>query len=88
MSVSLANELGLTVPRDASRVQLSTANGVISAPMITVGSVSLNGATVANLDVVVIDSMAGNGLLGLNFLNNFNIDIDQANAEMTLRRRN
>ncbi|HEX7026353.1 MAG TPA: TIGR02281 family clan AA aspartic protease [Gammaproteobacteria bacterium] len=87
LSTSLANELGLAVPRDTPQVRLSTANGVISAPMITVDTISLNGATVANLDVVVLDNIGGNGLLGLNFLNNFNIDIDQANAEMTLRRR-
>lgn len=86
-SAALARQLGFSVPRDAPRVQLSTANGIISAPMITVDSISINGATVANLDVVVIDNMNGNGLLGLNFLNHFNIDIDQANAEMTLRRR-
>lgn len=87
VSANLARELGFRVPADAPRVQLNTANGVIMAPMITVDSLSVNGATVANLDVVVIDNMNGNGLLGLNFLNHFNIDIDQLNAEMTLRRR-
>lgn len=87
VSAGLARELGFRVPPDAPRVQLTTANGVIMAPMIKVDSVSVNGATVANLDVVVIDDMNGNGLLGLNFLNHFNIDIDQVNAEMTLRKR-
>lgn len=87
VSTALAQELGFRVPPDAPRVRLTTANGVIMAPMITVDSVGVNGATVANLDVVVIDNMNGNGLLGLNFLNHFNIDIDQVNAEMTLRRR-
>lgn len=87
VSAALARELGFAISEDAPRVQLSTANGVIAVPMITVDSISVNGATVANLDVVVINNMGGNGLLGLNFLNHFNIDIDQVNAEMTLRRR-
>lgn len=87
VSAALARELGFTISQDAPRVQLSTANGVITVPMVTLDSISVNGATVANLDAVVIDSMGGNGLLGLNFLNHFNIDIDQANAEMTLHKR-
>lgn len=87
VSAALARELGFEISQDAPRVQLSTANGVITVPMVTLDSISVNGATVANLDAVVIDNMGGNGLLGLNFLNQFNIDIDQANAEMTLRRR-
>lgn len=86
VSGTLAQELGINIS-NARHVQLSTANGIINAPIVKANSIELNGAKISDLDLVVIKQMHGNGLLGLNFLNHFNIDINQASNEMILSYR-
>ena len=87
LSSSVANSIGLFLD-DAEYVMLNTANGVVRAPLVTVDSVQLGGAVVNNLKVAVLDRMGPvDGLLGLDFLNHFDIDINQNTGEMALRRR-
>jgi clan AA aspartic protease (TIGR02281 family) len=86
ISPELAETLGIDVASAARRVRLSTANGMITAPVVHLGRINLNGAAVDDLEAVVLEQLNGPGVLGLNFLNHFNIDINQADGEMTLRR--
>ena len=56
--------------------------------MVTISGLDVSGARVNDLDVVVLDSLASfDGLLGLSFLDHFNIDLDRNRNELTLRRR-
>ncbi len=69
-------------------VRLSTANGQVDAPLVTLPSLDIAGARVAQLDVVVLDSLSSyDGLLGLSFLDHFNMELDRNRNEMTLRLR-
>ncbi len=88
ISASTANSLGLTDLDLAPQISLSTGNGKITAPVIQVDSINLNGAEVRNLRVVVLQAVGNiDGLLGLNFLNHFNMDINQAAGQIILSRR-
>lgn len=77
-------ELGVSLA-GARTNRYSTANGVITAKLITLDSVALGGARVANVPAAVSDSM-DIGLLGLSYFNRFNYQIDSANGIVTLVR--
>jgi clan AA aspartic protease (TIGR02281 family) len=67
-----------------------TANGVVSAPVVTLGEVSLGAARVAQLPVGALPlSMPGGvvGLLGMNFLRHYDFRIDQNNRTLILDKR-
>ncbi len=69
-------------------VQLATANGQVTAPLVTIRELDVAGARVSHLDVVVLDSLGEfDGLLGLSFLDHFNMELDRNRSEMTLRLR-
>ena len=87
LSTGVADELGLKT-YSTEFVMLNTANGAVRAPLIMLDSISLANATVSNMKVAVLNDLGPiNGLLGLDFLNHFDIDINQARGEMLLRRR-
>jgi clan AA aspartic protease (TIGR02281 family) len=87
LSTGVADELGLKT-YSTEFVMLNTANGVVRAPLIMLDSISLANATVSNIKVAILNDLGPiDGLLGLDFLNHFDIDINQASGEMMLRRR-
>ncbi len=87
ISSGLARAIGVTDLSSGPQVSLRTANGVVTAPLVTLASVDLNGATVRNVQAAVLDSLGSfDGLLGLSFLSHFNIEIDQAAGELVLDR--
>jgi clan AA aspartic protease (TIGR02281 family) len=74
--------------RTRGSVTLQTANGQVDAPLITITGLDIAGARVNDLDVVVIDSLSGfDGLLGLSFLDHFNMNLDRNRNELTLELR-
>lgn len=88
ISAQTARAIGAAGLTSARRVTLNTANGAVTAPLITLRSIDLGGATVENVEVVVLDAMGPyDGLLGLSFLSHFNIDLDQNAGEIALTRR-
>ena len=78
------DELGIDLTR-ARDARYSTANGVITAKLITLDSVSLGGARVEQVPAAVSDSM-GIGLLGLSYFNRFQYNIDPSQGLVTLTR--
>lgn len=65
-----ARALGVVIPRDAEMVPITTANGTVDAPIVTLKSVNLGGMQVNDVQAVVTD--LGNmpqisGLLGMSF---------------------
>ena len=83
----LAQALGYDLSR-AAQINVATAGGALSVPLIQVQSVSLGGYTVRNLEVCVIPSGLGPdfGLLGLNFLKHFKYSMDSGRNEFRLER--
>jgi aspartyl protease family protein len=90
ISRSAAKSLGIDLEAKLPTVSFRTANGVIQAPIIALQSVEVGGMRVANLEAAVHDvfeDSAISGLLGLNFLSNFRMDIDTGKGVLVLEKR-
>ena len=74
-----AQQFGLPVESD-DYITLNLVAGVFNAPRIEIGILSIGDAEVRNVKASVIEmppSVDSDGLLGMNFLNNFKFFIDQ-----------
>jgi clan AA aspartic protease (TIGR02281 family) len=78
-------QLGIRVDSRTPRVQIQTANGVISQPVVEIASVQLGAARVERLNATVSSSMRI-GLLGGSFFNHFVYGVDAAQGIITLQR--
>jgi aspartyl protease family protein len=88
LSAEAARRLGLDAFPDARRVALATAGGRVSAPLVTLGAIDVSGALVQQVPVVILDSTAPfDGLLGMSFLDHFDVDIDRRAGHVRLVRR-
>jgi clan AA aspartic protease (TIGR02281 family) len=80
---SYAAKLGVRIRPDTPRVQVTTANGVVARPLISLRSVEIEGARIENL-TATIDPGLEFGLLGGSFFNNYVYRVDAARSVMTL----
>lgn len=90
ISHATADRLNIDLGPSPSTLSFHTANGVINAPLASVGSMQVGGLEVKNVTVAVHDifpdaSIAG--LLGLNFLSQFRLDIDSRAGLLNLERK-
>ena len=70
--------------------QMITASGIVLAKRITVRKLTAIGETVESIDVVCHDLPEGSiieGLLGLNFLRHFDVNISFSTGTIELRPR-
>jgi len=83
-----AKALGLDI-RSAPRRRVVTAGGVIEAPEVMLDAVEFNGWVEYDVVAYIIDlpEQVGLGLLGLNYLNRFRMDVNTASGELTLEPR-
>lgn len=66
---------------------LMTANGTVSAPVYRVASVAVGGRRVSNLEIAVVDQLDGGGLvglLGMDYLDNFQYSLDRQDDALYL----
>jgi clan AA aspartic protease (TIGR02281 family) len=90
ISQAMANQLGLNLENASTVIPLQTANGVIEAPLVSVGSLEVGGFALKDLTVVVHDVFPDPniaGLLGLNFLSQFHLGIDSKNGILYLEKK-
>ncbi len=90
ISHALARELAIDISRDAKTVPFHTANGVVEAPLANLESVTVGGLEIKNLTAAVHDTTPdahAAGLLGLNFLSNFRMDIDTQRGLLHLEKK-
>jgi len=80
---SYAAKLGVRIRPDTPHVQVTTANGVVARPLISLRSIEIGGARVENLSAT-IDPGLDFGLLGGSFFNNYVYRVDAARAVITL----
>ncbi len=83
ISSAVAKELDIDLTQDQRTMPFQTANGLIQAPLTNLESISVGGMEIKNLTAAVHDAVPDPqvaGLLGLNFLSNFRIDIDTQKA--------
>ena len=85
ISSATARSIGLNDLRGARAIRLNTANGWMAAPVVTLTSIDLAGATVRDMRAVVLEELSGyDGLLGLDFLARFDVDINAEAGEIVL----
>lgn len=75
----IAKALGLNPEKSRNTTQIITASGIEISPIVKINSMVLGRAEIKNIEAVVHDLPASSyvdGLLGLNFLNNFKLVLD------------
>jgi aspartyl protease family protein len=90
ISSATAKQLDIDASQNPRTMPFQTANGMIHAPLINLESISVAGLELKNLTAAVHDAMpdsAAAGLLGLNFLTNFRMDIDTEKGIVHLEKK-
>jgi len=84
-----AQKLSIKINEDTPVISVSTAAGVKLAYEVELDSIELKGLRVYNLKALIIDipDMPQLGLLGNNFLENFQVEIDSTRGFLRLKRR-
>jgi len=80
----LADQLGL---RGDETIQMQTANGIVDAPVVQLRSLAVGQSNARDLRAVVHKAVGPplDGVIGLNFLNQFSYSIDPRRRVLELR---
>jgi clan AA aspartic protease (TIGR02281 family) len=90
ISTALARELSIDLGPNSKTLPFQTANGLINAPVTNLDSIAVGGMEIRDLPTAVHDALPDPqvaGLLGLNFLSNFRMDIDTQKGVLHLERK-
>jgi clan AA aspartic protease (TIGR02281 family) len=90
ISRATAKELDIDLEKKMPTIPFQTANGVILAPLVTLSVIDVGGLQVRDLTAAIHDVFPDpsvSGLLGLNFLSNFRMDIDTNSGVLHLERK-
>jgi aspartyl protease family protein len=90
ISSALARDLAIDVGANPKTLPFQTANGLIQAPVTSLESIAVGGMEIRNLPAAVHDAVPDPevaGLLGLNFLSNFRMDIDTQKGVLHLEKK-
>jgi clan AA aspartic protease (TIGR02281 family) len=90
ISAAMARELSIDPQQTQRTMPFQTANGVIQAPLTNLESVTVGGMEIKNLTAAIHDAVPSAqvaGLLGLNFLSNFRLDIDTDKGLLHLEKK-
>jgi clan AA aspartic protease (TIGR02281 family) len=90
ISSATAKELSIDTDQNTQPVTFQTANGLIQAPLVSLQSITVGGMEINNLTAAVHDVIPDGkvfGLLGLNFLSNFRMDIDNQKGLLHLEKK-
>ena len=90
ISSGIAKQLDIDTGQTTRTMPFQTANGMIQAALINLESVSVAGLELKNLTAAVHDGLPDPevaGLLGLNFLTNFRLDIDSEKGLVHLEKK-
>jgi clan AA aspartic protease (TIGR02281 family) len=90
ISSAVAKELEIDIEQNRRTAPFQTANGIIQAPLISLESITLGGMEIRDLTAAVHDILPDPrvaGLLGLNFLTNFRMDIDTQKGVLHLEKK-
>jgi clan AA aspartic protease (TIGR02281 family) len=90
ISSAVAKELDIDTEQNRKTAPFQTANGIIQAPLVNLESIAVGGIEILNLTAAVHDAIPDAkvaGLLGLNFLSNFRMDIDTQKGVLHLEKK-
>ncbi len=87
---ALADKAGVSRELETTPVYVQTAGGVVDAFSTRLEEIGIGGARVKDLPVLVCETMGNDvdGLLGINFLNRFQIQIDPDSGIILFRDKN
>lgn len=88
ISEEMARQLGLDLEH-CETVRITTANGRIDVPKVTIDTLSVNGLEAHNVEATVIQVRHGssfNGLLGLSFIKQFVLTIDPQGGQLIFHK--
>jgi clan AA aspartic protease (TIGR02281 family) len=85
LSTSLARRLG--VRPGHTTLELQTANGTVTVPLVELRTLDVGGSRAHGVQAVVHDAVQSplDGIIGLNFLNQFHYAIDPRRRTLRLR---
>lgn len=89
----MASKLGIVITGETPRVSLLTANGPITAPLVTLKNISIGQVNVPEVSVVVQelgdgDDILLSGLLGMNFFQGMDITLKEDQLILGIRDAN
>jgi clan AA aspartic protease (TIGR02281 family) len=90
ISNAVASDLGINLGANPKTLPFQTANGLINAPIANMESISIGGLEIRNIPIAIHDAVPDPqvaGLLGLNFLSNFKMDIDTQKGVLNLEKK-
>lgn len=90
ISSAKAKELGIDLDGNRRTIPFHTANGIIQAPLADLESITVGGMEVKNLTAAIHDALPNTrvtGLLGLDFLSHFRMDIDTQKGMLHLEKK-
>ena len=89
LSPELADSLGIRAASDARVVNLKTANGWTSGPLVWISSIRLGDAEAENVAAVILASaeLREGGILGNTFLSRYVVTLDAEKRILNLRSR-
>lgn len=88
ISQEMAEQMGLDL-KNCDRVYITTANGRIEVPKVTLEKLSVNGLEAHNVEATVIQVRHGSsfsGLLGLSFIRQFVLTIDPQGGHLIFQK--
>ena len=90
ISNAVASDLGINLGANPKTLPFQTANGLINVPIANIESISIGGLEIRNIAIAIHDAVPDPqvaGLLGLNFLSNFKMDIDTQKGLLHLEKK-
>ena len=90
ISTALARDLSIDLGPNARTLPFQTANGLIHAPITNLDSIAVGGLEIRDMATAVHDAIPDPqvaGLLGLNFLSHFRMDIDTQKGVLHLEKK-
>ena len=90
ISEHVAKELKIDLEKKHPKIRLQTANGIIEVPLVTLDSIEISGLRVDDLAAAVHNFSTDTniaGLLGLNFLGKFRMDLDTEKGILILEKK-
>jgi clan AA aspartic protease (TIGR02281 family) len=86
---SAVEALGITIDESTPVRALAGVSGEGTAYEVTIDSIEVQGSSVNGVKALVIDlpTMPDHGLLGLNFLHNFRVEIDKKKGLLRLAKK-
>ena len=84
--IAQAKKIGVD-PEKGDPIPVTGVGGTVIVPLVQIDSINLGGAKVSNLEAAIHPRFGKSGLLGMDFLSGFRVDINYAGNQVTLEHQ-